>query len=119
VTDAQFAAVITLTASAGGSLIAALRWAVTRITTALDRNTSASLTHAREMSKLSTKIDVVFDWVGDHTPVHGVPIVEVDDFETATRPRGTAAPTPPAPPPAPPPLSPTAYQQRLAPRRKP
>jgi hypothetical protein len=115
VTDAQFAALLALAASAGGSLLAALRWAVNRITSALDRNTSASLVHAKEMSKLSTKIDTVFEWVGDHTPVHGVPVPIVDhdagtfETQTPTRPRGV--------PPAPPGLSPTEYQLQRA--RKP
>jgi hypothetical protein len=60
VSDGQLAALLGAIGSAGTILIATLRWAVNRITKALDDNSDAHRDNAREMAILSTKIDQVY-----------------------------------------------------------
>ncbi len=76
-TDAQFGILIATLATFLSGVIGMLKWAVTRITHALDENTKsnkedaeAKIHLAREMAVLSTKIDLIAQWVQEHTPVN-------------------------------------------------
>lgn len=73
---AQFATLISVLAAIGGTLAGTLKWAVTRITKALDDNTASNkelavsqVGHAASLAILSTKIDGVERYVRDHTPI--------------------------------------------------
>lgn len=75
-TDGQVAALVSALVTVGGAMVAAGKWAVNRITKALDDNSavhrevaSANVEHAKAMTALSVKIDHVTEWVEEHTPV--------------------------------------------------
>lgn len=84
-TDAQLTILVTSIAALAGTIATAIRWAITRATTtldrnaeagmkALDRNTEAMLKQVESNAILATKIDMVASWVEDHTPPVGVPV---------------------------------------------
>lgn len=63
-TDIQFGALLTVLASIGASIVGIIKWSVTRLTTALDGNTSAHLKSVESMTVMSTKLDFVYQQVG-------------------------------------------------------
>lgn len=74
-TDAQFALLLSALAAVGATLAGVLRWAVTRITKAIDDNTEsnkelsrAQIAYASSISSMSTRLDHVANWVHAHTP---------------------------------------------------
>lgn len=56
----MFGALLTVLGTIGTALVATIRWAVTRITKALDDNSAAHNENAKQMAILSTKIDHVY-----------------------------------------------------------
>lgn len=96
-TDEQLiASAITL---AGGGLVAAFKWAVGRITTSMDRNTTAMLANTASNAILSTKVDYVARFVEGHTPVFGVPEMPIAPEQAKPNPAPhVAAPAPQAQP---------------------
>lgn len=90
-TDAQFAALLSAVIAGLGGVAATLRWAVGRITKAIDDNTAsnakltdAQIGYAARMAEMATKLDHVASWVHEHTPVEGVPLAN-DEIEHSRR----------------------------------
>ena len=97
-TDAQVALVLSGIAALGGSLIAALKWAVARVTKSNDDGTAALVANTasnavliakmdelvRSNTALAGKIDGIGDFVEEHTPIGPVP-------KPRTPPRGVYA----------------------------
>lgn len=67
--DAWLTALLAALTGVGGAIVAALRWAVNRVTKAMDDNTRAMLENTKASTRLEVKIDQVSDWVEEHTPV--------------------------------------------------
>ena len=93
--DSQFGLLIATLVTFLSSLIGMLKWAVTRITKALDDNTEsnradtdAKIKLATEMAVFSTKLDHIGEYVEKHTPVEGVAI------QPPTKPPTKRQPTP-------------------------
>jgi len=59
--DGQFAALMTVLGAIGTSIVAIIKWSVTRLTVALDGNTSAHLRSVEAMTIMSTKLDFVYN----------------------------------------------------------
>jgi hypothetical protein len=96
VTDAQFAVLVSALITVGGGLAAALKWAVGRVTDALDRNTKAFIDFNAQAAVQAETLRRVEEWCEEHTgvvaprpkppsdpppprtrtPVRGVPIIE-------------------------------------------
>jgi hypothetical protein len=57
VTDAQLSLMLAAIATLGGSLVAALRWAVNRVTASNDEGTKALIANTASNAVLNTKID--------------------------------------------------------------
>lgn len=84
-TDAQLAAVLTAILGAIGGLGAVIRWAVTRVTKAIDDSTAsrnkqadAEVELAKSLTTMALRLEdaigdisVVKRWVEEHTPVEG------------------------------------------------
>lgn len=68
-TDAQFTILVSVIGSGLAGLIGIVKWAVTRLSSALDNNTAAHLKSVEEMTRMSTKLDFVYQATG-----------RVDDF---------------------------------------
>lgn len=73
-TEAELIAGAIVTGSAG--LGGVLKWAVSRVTGAIDKNTEAlaesakqSAVHAETNRQLTTKLEHIEDWIEQHTPV--------------------------------------------------
>ena len=73
---AQFATLISVISGGCIAISGVLKWAVSRITKALDDNTASNrelavsqVGHAASLAVLSTKIDAVERYVQDHTPI--------------------------------------------------
>lgn len=89
-TDAQFGALLTALVAFGGGLIGCIRWAVNRITMALDKNTESHTESAKQMAILSTKIDFSYQasrevkdfMVEERSGVHDAPPTKTDDDVT-------------------------------------
>lgn len=60
-TDGQFATLIAFLSAFGASCLGTARWAVGRITKALDDNTTSHKAQAEKFIELSTKIDFAFN----------------------------------------------------------
>lgn len=82
-TDGQLAALLSVLSAIGASLVAVVKWSVTRLTTALDSNTNAHLESVKKMTEVSTKMDFVYQASRD-----------VRDFVTEERSGVHDAPTP-------------------------
>lgn len=102
-TDAQLTAILGVLGSLGAAFLAAVRWAVNRLTKALDDNTEsnreasrAQVTHATSLATLSTKIDTVHDWVHAHPTPPPAPMPSM--AERFARLDADAAPAPPISP---------------------
>lgn len=82
--DGQFAALLSVLATIGASIVGILKWAVTRLTTALDENTKAHLNSVTKLTEVSTKMDFVYnasrevrDFVTEErSGVHETPVIE-------------------------------------------
>lgn len=92
-TDAQLGLLITAIATFGAGVVGSLKWAVGRITKAIDDNTTARdaqtaamLEHAKAMTALTVKIDAVADFVQEHTPPIGTIVPR--HGRTQSQPRG-------------------------------
>jgi len=59
--DGQFAALMTVLGGIGTSIVAIIKWSVTRLTVALDGNTAAHLKSVEAMTVMSTKLDFVYN----------------------------------------------------------
>ena len=59
-TDTQFGALMAAITGFAASLVATLRWAVNRLTKALDTNSESHLKSAEAMAVMSTKLDFVY-----------------------------------------------------------
>lgn len=53
----------------GGSIAGVFRWGFNRLVKALDDNTTMHLRTVEKLTEVSVKVDQVWDWVGEHTPV--------------------------------------------------
>jgi len=82
-TDGQLAALLSVLSAIGASIVAILKWSVTRLTAALDTNTQAHLKSVEKMTEVSTKMDFVYEASR-----------EVKDFVTEERSGVHEAPTP-------------------------
>lgn len=85
--DAQFGILIATLGTFLSGLIGMLKWSATRITKAIDDNTTSNLRDAdakvklaEQMAVLSTKIDGVAQWVEAHTPARGAPLTTLQQF---------------------------------------
>ena len=56
-----------------GVVAAAIRFSVSRVVLALDRNSEAMLENTKSNAILSTKIDAIANYVKGVTPIQGVP----------------------------------------------
>ncbi len=83
-TDIQFGLLLTTLVAVAGTIAGAIKWAVGRITKALDDNTSSNVLDAEAKVKLA-------DWIERHpTPVRGVPITTAPPMrDPGPTPRGT------------------------------
>lgn len=98
VTDIQFGALITALLAVAGTIGGAIKWAVGRITKALDDNTASNnaeaaskIILAERLGGMMAKIDAVSTWIERHpTPIRGVPT-------TTAPPIRDPGPTPRAP----------------------
>ncbi len=97
-TDIQFGLLLTTLVAVAGTIAGAIKWAVGRITKALDDNTSSNVLDAEAKVKLaerlgewSAKIDNIAGWIERHpTPVRGVPITTAPPMrDPGPTPRGT------------------------------
>jgi hypothetical protein len=75
VTDAQFALLLSALAAVGATLAGVLRWAVTRITKAIDDNTEsnkdlsrAQIAYASSIGSMGAQLSHIANWVHAHTP---------------------------------------------------
>jgi len=82
-TDGQLAALLSVLSAIGASIVAVLKWAVGRLTNALDTNTKAHLDSVAKLTEVSTKMDFVYSASR-----------EVKDFVTEERSGVHEAPTP-------------------------
>ncbi len=81
-TDVQFGLLLTALVGVAGTIGGAIKWAVGRVTKALDDNTAsnvadanAKLVLAERLGAWAAKIDNIAGWIERHpTPVRGVPI---------------------------------------------
>lgn len=85
-TDAQLAALLTAIVGSIGTLGAVIRWAVTRVTKAIDDSTAsrnkqaeAEVELAKSLTTMALRLEdaigdisIVKRWVEEHTPVDGV-----------------------------------------------
>lgn len=95
--DAQFATLLAAVVAGLGGITATIRWAVGRITKAIDDNTAsngrlseAQIAYAAAMAGMSAKLDHVTNWVHEHTPVEAEPI-EVRSEDTTPLRRRTGS----------------------------
>lgn len=91
-TDAQFAILVSVVGGGLTGLIGMLRWAVNRLSGALDGNTAAHLKNAEAMAAMSTKLDFVYQATGKvedfiKEEISGV-TVAADDVTPTDKPRG-------------------------------
>jgi len=75
-TDAQFGLLISAVVAGLGGIAATIRWAVGRVTNAIDDNTAsnrelskAQIDYAAAMAGMGAKLDHVSNWVHAHTPI--------------------------------------------------
>lgn len=88
-TDAQFATLLGAIVAGLGGLATTIRWAVNRVTKAIDDNTEsnrelsrAQIVGAQASAIASTKLDAIATWVHHHTPVE---MQAVDDLAPMVR----------------------------------
>ena len=62
-TDNQFYALLGILATGLAGIGAAIRWSVSRVTTAMERNTAAMIENTKSNAVLSTKIDAISGYV--------------------------------------------------------
>lgn len=67
--DGQLGVILAAFSGAGALTLSTIRWAVGRITTAMDKATSAQLETVKTMTEVKTKVDAIADWCEEHTPV--------------------------------------------------
>lgn len=60
-TDVQFGALLAVLGTIGASIVGIIKWSVTRLTSALDGNTTAHLKSVEAMTVMSTKLDFVYN----------------------------------------------------------
>jgi hypothetical protein len=77
VSDAQFTLLLTAIAAGAGTIAATLRWAINRVTTAIDearqaliKNAGDSSAHAEALRHLADDVRDIAEWCNEHTNVN-------------------------------------------------
>jgi len=87
--DIELTAIVAAITGAATAIAAALRWAVGRITRALDANTEAMRENAKASARLEVMIEQVSSWVEEHTPIGPAPTPPPKKQRARTSPLGT------------------------------